>query len=105
MERLLIVGCGDIARRALPELRTRYRVSALVRARDPSLVSAGVELVEGDLDRAETLAALPGASRLAHFAPPPEGGARDLRTGALLAALEAAAERGEMLPQRFVYLS
>ncbi len=106
MEKLLIVGCGDVARRALPELRRRYRVSALVRTRDPSLVSAGVELVEGDLDRAETLAALPGgASRVAHFAPPAEDGARDLRTRALLAALETAARRGEMLPQRFVYLS
>ena len=106
MEKLLVVGCGDVARRALPELRRRYRVSALVRARDPSLVSAGVELVEGDLDRADTLAALPGgASRVAHFAPPAEGGMRDLRTRALLAALETAARRGEMLPQRFVYLS
>jgi nucleoside-diphosphate-sugar epimerase len=110
MDKLLIVGCGDVARRALPELRRRYRVSALVRARDPSLVSAGVELVEGDLDRAETLAALPGgASHVAHFAPPAEDGARDLRTRALLAALENRVEnparRGEMLPQRFVYLS
>jgi nucleoside-diphosphate-sugar epimerase len=106
MDRLLIVGCGDIARRALPELCKRYRVSALVRARDPSLVSAGVELVEGDLDRPDTLAALPGgAARIAHLAPPPENGARDLRTHALLAALETAARSGEMLPQRFVYLS
>ncbi|HEY6864093.1 MAG TPA: NAD-dependent epimerase/dehydratase family protein, partial [Burkholderiales bacterium] len=106
MEKLLIVGCGDIARRALPELLRRYRVSALVRTRDPSLVSAGAGLVEGDLDRAETLAALPaGALRIAHFAPPSEGGTHDLRTRALLAALETAARRGEMLPQRFVYLS
>jgi nucleoside-diphosphate-sugar epimerase len=106
MDRVLIVGCGDIARRALPELRRRYRVSALVRARDPSLTAAGVELLEGDLDRADTLAALPaGVSRIAHFAPPPAGGTRDMRTRALLAALETAAQRGEMLPQRFVYLS
>ena len=110
MEKLLIVGCGDVARRALPELRRRYRVSALVRSRDPSLVSTGVALVEGDLDRAETLAALPGdATRVAHFAPPAESGTRDLRIRALLAALENqvenAARRGEMLPQRFVYLS
>ncbi len=106
METLLIVGCGDVARRALPELLRRYRVSALVRARDPSLVSAGVEPVEGDLDRAETLAALPGdTSRVAYFAPPAEGVTRDPRIRALLAALETAARRGEMLPQRFVYLS
>jgi nucleoside-diphosphate-sugar epimerase len=107
MDSLLIVGCGDIARRALPELRRRYRVSALVRTVDPSLVSAGVRLIEGDLDRADSLAALPGgAVRIAHFAPPAETtGTRDLRTRSLLAALETAAQRGEMLPQRFVYLS
>src|SRR3954470_7835981 len=107
MDSLLIVGCGDIARRALPELRRRYRVSALVRTVDPSLVSAGVRLIEGDLDRADSLAALPGgAVRIAHFAPPAETtGTRDMRTRALLAALETAAQRGEMLPQRFVYLS
>jgi nucleoside-diphosphate-sugar epimerase len=106
MEKLLIVGCGDVARRALPELRRRHRVAALVRARDPELAAAGVELVDGDLDRADTLAAIPGgALRIAHLAPPAEGGARDLRTRALLAALETAAQRGGMLPQRFVYLS
>jgi nucleoside-diphosphate-sugar epimerase len=106
MDRLLIIGCGDIARRALPELRRRYRISALVRTRDPSLVSAGVELIEGDLDRADSLAALPGVTCIAHFAPPAEGaGAVDARTRTLVAALETAAQRGEMLPQRFVYLS
>jgi nucleoside-diphosphate-sugar epimerase len=106
MDRLLIVGCGDVARRALPELRRRYRISALVRARDPLLVAAGIDLIEGDLDRAGELAALPvGAARIAHFAPPAEGGTRDLRTRGLLAALETAAQRGGMLPQRFVYLS
>jgi len=106
MEKLLIVGCGDVARRALPELRRRYEVSALVRARDPSLASAGVDLVVGDLDRADTLAALAGgARRVVHLAPPAGSGTRDLRTGTLLAALETAAQRGGMLPQRFVYLS
>lgn len=107
MDRLLIVGCGDIARRALPELRRRYRLSALVRTRDPSLVSAGVELIEGDLDRADSLLALPGgAVRIAHFAPPAEhAGTSDPRTRALLAALDTAARRREMLPQRLVYLS
>jgi nucleoside-diphosphate-sugar epimerase len=106
VEKLLIIGCGDVARRALPELLRRYRVSALVRGRDPALAAAGVDLVEGDLDRADTLAGLPGdAQRVAHFAPPADAGARDLRTHALLAALETAARRGEMVPQRFVYLS
>jgi nucleoside-diphosphate-sugar epimerase len=106
MDRLLIVGCGDIARRALPRLRERHGVSALVRAPDPSLASAGVHLVEGDLDRAETLAGLAaGARRVAYFAPPAGEGASDARIRRLLAALETARERGGMLPQRFVYLS
>jgi nucleoside-diphosphate-sugar epimerase len=106
VEKLLIIGCGDVARRALPELLRRYRVSALVRGRDPALAAAGVDLVEGDLDRPGTLTGLPGdALRVAHFAPPADAGARDLRTHALLAALETAARRGEMVPQRFVYLS
>jgi nucleoside-diphosphate-sugar epimerase len=110
MDNLLIIGCGDIARRALPELQKRYRVSALVRDRDPALRAAGVELLEGDLDRAATLVSLARigarvAGRIAHFAPPAQSGVVDERTHRLLAALEAPAQRGEMLPQRFVYIS
>ncbi|TMH14708.1 MAG: hypothetical protein E6H70_12755 [Betaproteobacteria bacterium] len=34
MENLLIIGCGDVARRALPELQRRYRVTVcLARSR------------------------------------------------------------------------
>jgi nucleoside-diphosphate-sugar epimerase len=116
VERLLIIGCGDIARRALPELKKRHRIAALVRARDPALAAAGVELREGDLDRAETLVALArgyrsnrsndrAAERVVHFAPPAERGVVDERTRRLLAALETPAKRGEMLPQRLVYIS
>ncbi len=105
MERLLIIGCGDIARRALPELQRRYRVAALVRSSDPALVDSGVELIEGDLDDAGSLATLAGrAERIAHLAPPPNDGPIDLRTRNLLAAL-APPGCGAMLPQRFVYLS
>ncbi|MGB7541502.1 MAG: NAD-dependent epimerase/dehydratase family protein [Burkholderiales bacterium] len=106
MERLLIIGCGDIARRALPELQQRYRVSALARARDPALEAAGVELIEGDLDAPGSLAALAGrAGRVAHLAPPAEGGALDVRTRNLVAALAAPRKSGAMLPHRFVYIS
>ncbi len=105
MERLLIIGCGDIARRALPELQRRYRVAALVRSSDRALVDSGVELIQGDLDDAGSVATLAGrAERIAHLAPPADSGPIDLRTRNLLAAL-APRGRGAMLPQRFVYLS
>ena len=105
MERLLIIGCGDIARRALPELLRRYRVAALVRSSDRALVDSGVELIQGDLDDAGSLATLAGrAERIAHLAPPADRDPIDLRTSNLLAAL-APPGRGVMLPRRFVYLS
>ena len=105
MENLLIVGCGDVARRALPELQRRYRVTALVRSPDPALDAAGVEQITGDLDDAASLAPLAGrAGRIVHLAPPTGNGALDTRTRNLLAALGPRG-RGVMLPRRFVYLS
>jgi nucleoside-diphosphate-sugar epimerase len=105
VENLLIIGCGDVARRALPELQRRYRVTALVRSPDPALDAAGVEQITGDLDDHASLAPLAGrAGRIAHLAPPAGSGAVDTRTRNLLAAL-APRGRGVMLPRRFVYLS
>ena len=105
MENLLIVGCGDVARRALPELQRRYRVTALVRSPDPAIDAAGVGQIAGDLDDAASLAPLLGrAERIAHLAPPSAGGTLDTRMRSLLAAL-APRGRGAMLPRRFVYLS
>jgi len=105
VDRLLIVGCGDIARRALPKLLRRYRIAALVRRHDPALAAAGIELIEGDLDDPASLVPLAGrAERVAHLAPPARGGTIDARTHELLAALTPRG-RGAMLPQRFVYLS
>jgi nucleoside-diphosphate-sugar epimerase len=105
VENLLIIGCGDVARRALPELQRRYRVTALVRSPDPALDAAGVEQIVGDLDDAASLVPLAGrAGRIAHLAPPEGSGALDTRTRSLLAAL-APRGRGAMLPRRFVYLS
>jgi len=102
MKRLLVIGCGDVARRALPAWLARYRVAALLRTPDPKLGSAGVQVIGGDLDRPETLAALASSADLvAHLAPPGENGPRDERTRNLVAALEA----GAMLPQRLVYVS
>lgn len=106
METLLIVGCGDIARRALPLFKARYRVCALVRSPDPGLAASGVEQIEGDLDDSESLSRLAGrAQRIAQLAPPAQTGSQDSRTRNLLAALSATSKSGVMLPRRFVYLS
>jgi nucleoside-diphosphate-sugar epimerase len=105
MKRLLIIGCGDVARRALPQLRAFYpRVFALARSDESAegLRAAGVVPIPGDLDRPETLRALAGvADVVLHSAPPPSDGLRDTRTAHLIAALA----RGGNLPQRLVYLS
>ena len=102
MRNLLIVGCGDVARRALPGLLLRYRVLALVRERDEALSAAGVVQLVGDLDRPETLRRLVGLADLVlHSAPPPGDGDRDTRTRHLLAVLR----RSKILPRRLVYLS
>jgi nucleoside-diphosphate-sugar epimerase len=106
-KRLLVIGCGDVARRALPEWLARYEVAALVRAPDPALAASGVRLFLGDLDQPDTLAPLAGAADLVvHTAPPPETGAQDVRTRNLLAALTVGSQKGgAMLPQRVVYIS
>lgn len=100
MERLLIVGVGDVARRALPALAARYDALALLR---PGAAAApGTRAVSGDLDRPETLAPLAGAADLVlHLAPPDETRAGDARTRNLIAALSGA----RMLPRRLVYIS
>jgi nucleoside-diphosphate-sugar epimerase len=104
MERLLIVGCGDIARRVIPLLAARYQVQALIR--DPAqrmpLRRLMVTPVSGDLDRPASLFKLAGAADIVlHFAPPPQSGDSDTRTANLIRALSRAA----ILPWRLVYLS
>lgn len=111
--RLLVIGCGNVARRALPQWLQRYDVTALVRAPDPTLAAAGVYLVTGDLDKPETLLPLAGnADLVVHAAPPAKSGTKDIRTRNLLAALDehsglsqANRKNGAMLPQRVVYIS
>jgi nucleoside-diphosphate-sugar epimerase len=104
MRRLLIIGCGDVARRMLPLVRGRWRIYALTRAprHFPALRALGVIPVRGDLDRPDTLAAIAGlAHDVVHFAPPPGHGVRDTRTAHLVAALA----KGQSLPQQLVYIS
>lgn len=99
--RLLIVGCGDVARRALPALARRWRIYALVRDCDAALRDAGVCQIRGDLDRPASLNRLAGlAHAVLHSAPPPQSGRDDPRTRHLLAALM----RGESLPRSLLYI-
>lgn len=103
MRRLLIVGCGDVALRALPLLLPHYRVYALLRdpARHAKWRAKGAIPLAGDLDDRASLARIAGlADAVLHFAPPAAGGTSDTRTRNLLAALS----QGK-LPQRIVYIS
>ena len=120
MNRLLIIGCGDVALRAIPFLTRRYRVYALVRNADycAKLRALGVIPLIGDLDDRHSLARISGlADAVLHYAPPAsieksphpppyqgegKGGFRvvDLRTRNLLSVLS----HGK-LPQRLVYIS
>ncbi|WP_301103031.1 SDR family oxidoreductase [Propionivibrio sp.] len=104
MQKLLIVGCGDVARRTLPRLLGHYRVFALLR--DPAQFAFwrdhGASPLLADLDRASSLKRIAGlADIVLHFAPPSERGTVDTRTRKLLAALT----RGKSLPQRLIYIS
>ena len=102
MNRLLIVGCGDIALRALPRLARSYRVSGLVRsaAQGERIAALGATPLAGDLDDPATLQTLAGGADLVlHLAPPGDSGEADQRTANLIAALSARP------PGRLVYIS
>ncbi len=102
MKSILIVGCGDIALRVAPLLRSRYRLFGLVRnmQRATTLRTAGIIPIAGDLDH-QHLARIAGVAQFVlHLAPPPNTGTSDSRTRHLLAALS----RGS-LPSRLVYIS
>ena len=62
----------------------------------------GIIPLPGDLDQPAQLSRLAGLPHdILHFAPPPALGARDLRTGNLIRALQ----RSPSIPQRLVYIS
>ncbi|WP_297575963.1 SDR family oxidoreductase [uncultured Deefgea sp.] len=109
--RLLIIGCGDVVRRALPWLKQHFTVYATARSKESALQlnTLGVRPIFADLDRPKSLARLSGiAEYLIHSAPPGEG-AGDQRTRALIAALSHAnIQQNKILPQRLrraVYIS
>jgi nucleoside-diphosphate-sugar epimerase len=104
VQKILIVGSGDVARRILPRLTGRYRVFALLRnaARAADWRRAGAQPLLADLDDASSLSRIAGlADVVLHLAPPPNIGDRDTRTKHLLAALG----KGKSLPRCLIYVS
>lgn len=104
VQKILIVGSGDIARRILSRLAHRSCVHALLR--DPGRAAewrlAGARPVLADLDQPASLQRLAGlADSVLHLAPPPGEGLHDSRTRHLLAALS----KGKSLPRRLIYVS
>ncbi|MCB5195682.1 NAD-dependent epimerase/dehydratase family protein [Deefgea salmonis] len=109
--RLLIIGCGDVVRRALPWLKQHFTVYATARSKESALQlnTLGIRPILADLDRPKSLARLSGiAEYLIHSAPPGDG-VGDQRTRALIAALSHAnIKQNKILPQRLrraVYIS
>ncbi|MDR1162275.1 MAG: NAD(P)H-binding protein [Candidatus Accumulibacter sp.] len=104
MQTILVVGCGDIARRTAPLLLDRYRIFALLRASEDFTLwrARGVRPIVGDLDFAPSLRRLSGiADKVLYFAPPKNSGATDTRVRRLIAVLS----RGKKRVRRLVYVS
>lgn len=104
MKRVLVVGSGDVAGRAIPWLIRRFKVFALTRNPEScaALRDLGATPLIGDLDDRASLARFAGlADIVLHFAPPPSSGPVDARTRRLLAAQMLR----RSLPQRIVYIS
>jgi len=102
--RILLVGCGDIARRVARSLAGRHRIYGLARSAEQaaSLRPLGVIPVPGDLDQFASLSRLQLSPQVVfHFAPPPSSGAGDARTARLLATLA----RAKSLPRHLIYIS
>lgn len=104
VQKILIVGSGDVARRILSRLARRARVYALLRdpARAAEWRAAGATPVLADLDDRGSLQRIAGlADVVLHLAPPPGEGHHDTRTRKLLAALG----KSKSLPRRLIYVS
>ena len=104
VQKILIVGSGDVARRILSRIVSHARVYALLRSagRMAEWRDAGAMPVLADLDDRGSLQRIAGlADYVLHLAPPPGEGRLDTRTRNLLAALGKA----KSLPRRLVYVS
>lgn len=108
MNKILIVGCGDIAMRIARLLSKNTLLFGLVRnpAYIAKLHEAGITPLLGDLDDRRNLQRIAGlADTVLHFAPPPTAGHQakifaDTRTRHLLAALS-----GKRPPRHLIYIS
>jgi nucleoside-diphosphate-sugar epimerase len=104
VQKILIVGSGDVARRILSRIVSNARVYALLRYADRAADwrDAGAMPVLADLDDRGSLQRIAGlADYVLHLAPPPGEGCHDTRTRNLLAALG----KSKSLPRRLVYVS
>jgi nucleoside-diphosphate-sugar epimerase len=102
-ERLLIVGSGDVAWRALPWLLQRFKVFALCRNPDNAVRwrEAGAIPVIADLDDRKTLTRLKGLASWVLITAPPNGSQdSDPRLKRLIALLSSA----RIIPCRLVYI-
>jgi nucleoside-diphosphate-sugar epimerase len=102
-ERLLIVGSGDVAWRALPWLLKRFRVFALCRNPDNAerWRQAGAIPLIADLDDPSSLKRLKGLANWVLITAPPNGSQpNDPRLKRLLATLSSA----RIIPCRLVYI-
>jgi nucleoside-diphosphate-sugar epimerase len=103
MNKILMIGCGDIAKRIAPLLHPRFRLYGLVRnpSHQAELHALQITPVFGNLDDRHSLARIGGlADIILHFAPPPITGNIDSRTQNLLATLAQ-----HKLPKKLIYIS
>lgn len=104
MRSVFIVGCGDVGQRvAAAERQAGAAVVALARSAVTveRLRTQGLQVVQGDLDRPDSLQDLPTrAALIYYFAPPPAAGDRDPRLSNFLNAISLKA-----MPQRVVLIS
>lgn len=101
MKKILIVGFGDVAERMVRRYAGQADFIGVIRRpeRAAELRALGVTPYLGDLDAPATLRRLPHVDGVFHFAPPPNEGETDPRTGHLLRAL------GRRHPGALVYIS
>jgi nucleoside-diphosphate-sugar epimerase len=104
LDKILIIGCGDIGRRVARLAMTReIPVAALVRPGRSAeqLAGSGIRAVPGDLDDPASLVNLPtGGAVVFYLAPPPGGGVTDPRLRAFCGAVATGCE-----PRKVVYIS
>lgn len=104
MNRVFIVGCGDIGRRVARLWREDgAAVCALARSTASARRQEGLGIVpvRGDLDRPSSLSGLPTRGSLLYYlAPPPDAGDTDPRMRAFLSRIPSGED-----PDKIVYMS